>query len=264
MTEFLFNAFITPILMTYNYCCLFKTLKQNFKRRILIGNNSKREEYITQKELNDLYELSDMDISSKYSYIAKTVLMSFFYIPIFPLGIIISFFGFCFFYWLEKYNFANRYKRPKMINGQIAEFYNNFFIIALFVYSVGDIIFLSGVYETKKWSRVNIITFGVLIIFPYHQIFSRNFLKFKQSEIHKETYEKASFDEEIYEKTNPMTHNREKSKKEEKKDKDIKPVHLDNLEILRLYFNNFSDSEYNLNHEYGNTHRISNNEITNI
>ena len=150
MTEFLFNAFITPILMTYNYCCLFKTLKQYLKRRILIGNNSKREEYITQKELNELYELSDMDISSKYSYIAKTVLMSFFYIPIFPLGIIISFAGFCFFYWLEKYNFANRYKRPKMINGQIAEFYNNFLIIALFVYAVGDYIFLSDDMKQKN------------------------------------------------------------------------------------------------------------------
>ena len=82
-----------------------------------------------------------MDISSKYSYIAKTVLMSFFYIPIFPLGIIISFGGFCFFYWFEKYNFAKNYKSPKMINGQIAQFYNNFFIIALFVYGVGDYIF---------------------------------------------------------------------------------------------------------------------------
>ena len=82
-----------------------------------------------------------MDISSKYSYIAKTVLMSFFYIPIFPLGIIISFGGFCLFYWFEKYNFAKYYKSPKMINGQIAQFYNNFFIIALFVYAVGDYIF---------------------------------------------------------------------------------------------------------------------------
>ena len=117
-----------------------------------------------------------MDISAKYSYIAKTVLMSFFYIPIFPIGIIISLIGFCFFYWFEKYNFANIYKRPKMINRQIAEFYNNFLIIALSVYAVGDYIFLSDVYETKTWSIINIIVFCILIIVPYHQFFSLDYI----------------------------------------------------------------------------------------
>ena len=202
-----------------------------------------------------------MNISAKYSYIAKTVLMSFFYIPIFPLGIIISFGGFCFFYWFEKYNFAKNYKSPKMINGQIAQFYNNFFIIALFVYAVGDYIFLSDVYETRTWSLVNIITFSLLIIFPYHQIFSINYLGLKESEHHKETYEEAytSFDDKIYEKTNPMTHKKFKAKLKtvEKKDKDITPAHLDNLYILRLYFNNISDSEYNPNYECDNTYEIS-------
>ena len=32
----------------------------------------------SQKELNELYELSDMEAESKYSYIFKTLLMSFF------------------------------------------------------------------------------------------------------------------------------------------------------------------------------------------
>ena len=47
-----------------------------------------------------------------------------------------------------------------------------------------------------------------------------------------------------------MTHKKfkAKSKTVEKKDKDITPVHLDNLDILRLYYNNISDSEYNPNY----------------
>ena len=173
--EFILNAFLTPILMAYNYCCLFKKLRQ-YK----IKKKGNYKDY-SQKELNELFELSDMDISAKYSYIAKTVLMSFFYIPIFPIGIIISLIGFCFFYWFEKYNFANIYKRPKMINRQIAEFYNNFLIIALSVYAVGDYIFLSDVYETKTWSIINIIVFCIFIIIPYHQFFSLDYIKFKES-----------------------------------------------------------------------------------
>ena len=136
--------------MSFNYCCLLKKLK----KYLAIRNLKNKKEYITQKELNNLYELSDIDISSKYSYIAKTILMSFFYIPIFPLGIIISFIGFCFFYWLEKINFTKNCKRPDMLNSQIAIFYNDFFIIALFIYSLGDYIFLSDIYETKTWSYV--------------------------------------------------------------------------------------------------------------
>ena len=204
--EFLFNAFITPILITYNYSCIFKKLKQCLKIRILVGKNGKFKDFTTQKELNELYELSDMDISSKYSYIAKTVLMSFFYIPIFPLGIIISLSGFCFFYWLEKFNFAQMYKRPKMINRQIAEFYNNFFIISLFVYAVGDYFFFSDIYETKTWSIVNISAFSFLIIIPYHTIFSIDYIKFKKSHFYNISYDDAciNFDKN-YEIVNPMT-----------------------------------------------------------
>ena len=62
-----------------------------------------------------------------------------------------------------------------------------------------------------------------------------------------------------------MTHKKfkAKSKTVEKKDKDIISVHLDNLEILRSYFNNISDSEYNPNYESDNIYEISFNEIHN-
>ena len=252
--EFLFNAFITPILITYNYSCIFKKLKQCLKIRILVGKNGNFKDFTTQKELNELYELSDMDISSKYSYIAKTVLMSFFYIPIFPLGIIISLSGFCFFYWLEKFNFAQMYKRPKMINRQIAEFYNNFFIISLFVYAVGDYFFLSDIYETKTWSIVNISAFSFLIIIPYHTIFSIDYIKFKKSHFYNISYDDAciNFDKN-YEIVNPMTckegikKHLEKLKASRKIDENIninQIANLDNSDILDAYYQNISDSGY--------------------
>ena len=45
-----------------------------------------------------------MEIASKYSYITKTLLMSFLYMPIFPLGVLISLIGFIFGYFIEKFN----------------------------------------------------------------------------------------------------------------------------------------------------------------
>ena len=136
---------------------------------------------INQKDLNELYEYPPMNVAAKYSYIAKTILMSFFYIPIFPLGMAISLLGFILGYWLEKFNFANMYKTPEMLNRQIAEFYTNYFVLSFFVYGIGDYIFLKDSYETRTWSLVNIILFGVLIIFPYHQMLTFDYLHFEES-----------------------------------------------------------------------------------
>ena len=213
---FLVNAFITPIFWAFtinNYGCIFKILKI-----CLINRNVKRndkgeiiEQYKeaigkTQKELNKIFELSDMDISSKYSYIAVTLLMSFLYIPIFPLGLIISFFGFFFVYWLEKFYFANMYKKPEMLNRHIAEFYVSYFIVVFFAYGVGDYIFLKDVYDSKIWSLVNIIVFGVLIIIPYHRVLSKEYFDIEESELNNRKYKDAYLTFPIdYERANPMT-----------------------------------------------------------
>ena len=180
--------------------------------------------------------------------------MSFFYIPIFPLGIIISFTGFCFFYWLEKFNFANLYKRPEMLNSQITEFYNNFFIIALFVYGLGDYIFLSDVYETNTWSLVNIIIFSILIIIPYHQILSIDYLELEESSLNNKKFEDAYPDFHLdYERANPMTEKEGLIKyfKELRKKKRIHQNfnvsllnNVDDINILNKYYKNKSESGY--------------------
>ena len=249
--EFLFNSFLTPIFMVFNFSFLLKKIKLCFRNC-----------YRTQKELNELYELSDMDISSKYSYIAKTVLMSFFYIPIFPLGIIISFGGFLFFYWVEKINFAKMCKRPKKLNRQFPKFYNNFLIIALFAYGVGDYIFLSDVYETRTWSLVNIIIYSVMFFIPYHQLLNCDCLKIKESDIYKKTYEEAYLElQPDYERENPMTR-KEGFKKYYQRLIDSRQlqteinidelVELKNVNILSLYFNNRSESGYESRNNYHN------------
>jgi hypothetical protein len=199
--KFLVNAIVTPGMWTLNVGYFIKRIKIYFATK----NGEDKIDY-NQKELNELYEFPQMNVSAKYSYIAKTILMSFFYIPIFPLGIIISLLGFILGYWLEKFNFSNMYKTPEMLNRQITEFYTNYFVLVFFVYGIGDYIFLHECYENRTWSLVNIITFGVLIIFPYHQMLTFDYLHFEESSIHEEDYnEKYTDFLNDYERANPMT-----------------------------------------------------------
>ena len=198
-TIFLSNSFLTPIMWTMNFEYFFKKFKI-----CLVENKC---EHYTQKELNNLYELLDMEIATKYSYITKTLLMSFLYMPIFPLSIFMSFVGFIFGYLIEKYNFAKMYKRPEMLNSKICEFYSNYFIINFFMLCVGDYIFIQEINKLNGWPIANLILFAILMIIPYNQILAFDFIGINESEIKKnQNYEAQYFTfYNDYEKINPMT-----------------------------------------------------------
>ena len=200
LMKFLVNAFVSPIMWTLSVSYYLKQAQIFlYKRKKILGTK-------TQKDLNTLFELPPMNVSAKYSYIFKTLLMSFLYIPIFPLGIIISLIGFAVAYWLEKINFAYYYKKPEMLNKYICEFYVSYFVVVLFAYGVGDFIFLKNIYDTNMWNYLNIIVFGVLIIIPYNRLLSRDYINFNESSIYKQKYNEAytSFTSD-YERANPMT-----------------------------------------------------------
>ena len=195
---FITNAFLTPIMWTMNFEFLLKKIKICFLER--------NQETYTQKELNELYELLDMSIASKYSYIFKTLLMSFLYMPIFPLSIAISLVGFIFGYFLEKFNFSKMYKRPEILNSKICEFYSNYFPINFLMLTIGDFIFLNEEDKTSLWSILNVILFASLIIIPYNQIFDFDFIGINESQLTTDDYEGCYFTFfNDYEKTNPMT-----------------------------------------------------------
>ena len=198
-TMFLSNSFIIPIFWTINLEFILKKL-----RKYIIKKKNKR---LPQKELNNLYELLDMDIAAKYSYITRTLLMAFFYLPIFPLGIPISCVGFIFSFFLEKYNFLKKYKKPIMLNSRIYEIYSKYFIINLFVASLGEYFFLKDAFSSKLWLLVNIILFGVLLIFPYNNFLSIDLIEINESDIKgEELYEDYFYNFfNDYERNNPMT-----------------------------------------------------------
>ena len=195
---FITNAFLTPIMWSLNFEFLLKKIK------ICLLN--KNQETYTQKELNELYELLDMSIASKYSYIFKTLLMSFLYMPIFPLSIAISLVGFIFGYFCEKFNFSKMYKRPDILNSKICEFYSNYFTLNFFMLAIGDFVFLNEENTSNLLALLNVLIFASLFFIPYNQIFDIDFIGISESELTTQDYEECYFTFfNDYEKTNPMT-----------------------------------------------------------
>ena len=254
---FLVNAFLIPISWTLSFSFIYKKfriwlIERNIDEDDNDGNHEK-----TQKELNELYELPSMDIAEKYSYIFKTLLLSFFYIPIFPLGTVISCIGFFLGYFLEKYNFCNMYKRPEMLNDELCKSYINNFIVALFISGIGDYIFKYDVYKTKIWPLTNIILFGILTIIPYHYLidyFAKCFINLKESNIHKNKLDDVYFSFfNDYERANPMT-KREGIKnylnglKERgiisEKTYNENTNNLDNVNLMKIYYDDRNKKNY--------------------
>ena len=208
ITKFLFNSFATTIMWSINIKNVYKKFKQCIiEQKETISYN--------QKELNELYELQSMNVAAKYSYLVKTLIMSFIFVPIFPLGFCISFFGFIFGYWLEKFNFSKNYKKPEKLGKEIAEFYVNFFSIVFSSFGIGSF-FLIGNFKLiinnefndynndDIWILINIIIYIIGIYIPL--CVKKDFFKFKESEIHKKTYDDMYLDFMIdYERANPMT-----------------------------------------------------------
>ena len=134
VTKFLINSFLTPIMWVINPKCLL----QNFW--ICFLKNKDKITY-NQNSLNKLYELPPLNIAAKYTYIMKTLLMSFNYIAIFPLGFPISLIGFIFAYWVEKYNFSKMSKRPEKIDKNIVFFFSEYLVIFILSNSILRYIF---------------------------------------------------------------------------------------------------------------------------
>ena len=256
---FLINSTLTPLMWTFNIGYIIKKIRIYLIER---QSNPNTRHHLSQKELNELYELPPMDISAKYSYIAKTLLMTFLYIPIFPLGVPISLFGFLLGYFLERYNFTHIYKRPEMINESICIFYISSFNIYLFCFSIGIWMFMNETFHTKVWAFIDIILFGVLCIVPYKQILGCKFLKITESDINTETYEDMYFRfYNDYERTNPMTKKNGlknylfKLKSKGKITKETYDIAIDNIEhlnLMQMYYNNIKNNFLPTNTIYNN------------
>ncbi len=200
LINFIVNAVVSPTMWSINPGFYYK------KWRIWNIENKINPHNMTQRELNELYEYWDIELAYKYSYIFKTLLQTFFYLPIFPLGIVFSICGLILAFYLEKYNIGHIYKRPEMMNETICKFYVNFFEVNFLMLALGDYIFLNNNFAIEYWPIINISVFFILLIIPYGQYLNFNLIGINQSQIINKKYDEVYFTfYNDYERMNPFT-----------------------------------------------------------
>ena len=256
LTMFLVNSVLSPLIWTLNISPIYWIKKLEIH---LIEKDKKKYLNFNQKKLNEIYEKCDMNIAEKYSYIARTILMTFLYISIFPFGVLISLGGFILSYFLEKYNFINNYKRPQVLNNNIFFFYIKNYVIFIFLIGIGDYIFLSDVLSNKGWSLVNLVFSGILIVIPFNYFLNLDFIGFNEREINKKTYEDLYLDfDHLYERINPMTKIEgdkeflEKMYEKGKITKEEKDNYLENIKkinLMNIYYQNRKKSNMSKIHD---------------
>jgi hypothetical protein len=225
-----------------------------YQRRSLEKHHHDDEELImSQRELNKIYENPGMDISFKYSYIAKTFLLTVFYLPLFPLGAVISLFGIIFAYLIEKFNLLYRYKRPEMLDAKMGKSYVNFFKINLLVYALGNLLFFrrSESFAFDNFPLIGWVAFFfflVLTLVPYQLFIRCVFLGVKEKDVVDKPYLDAYFEfTQDYDRANPLTRRKgiqiylERLRKEgivgeEEYNKLMESLQSEDVNILELYY----------------------------
>ena len=209
-----------------------------------------------------------MAISFKYSYLAKTMLMCLFYMPLFPIGTAISLVGIFFAYFIEKFNLIYTYKRPQMLDSTICMFYLKYFKVFIFSYAVGNWFFLSEVYEKNASALAAIITFGLICLFPVHTFLKCDFLQIKEFDLIDKDYYEYYFDFlRDYERTNPITRKKgNRNYLEKMKEKDLisdekfrelaQLLNEDNLNVIDAYYNSQSSSYHKINFNIGKNNNL--------
>ena len=244
---FLCNSFLSPILWLFDFnyrwrkckiCCC--CIENKFKK-----TKNKSNFNYTQKELNDLYERPPMNISFKYSYIKKTLLMTFFYASIFPLGILISLLGFIFCFFIEKYNLAHLYNKPVKLNEKLCLFYCFNFKYDIIIYFIGNLLLVDDYYTNKKNLYIFIIICVFIFIFPLKGLFQTQYSTMHHNNTtFKDEFFKYQTD---YQRLNPITKNDGvlfylkkllENKIISKKNFELAKKELDSINLMDLYYQN--------------------------
>ena len=202
---FITNIFLPPLIFYIGPDFAIK-LYQRTKARLELKNVKYEKSTYTQGELNEIFENPEMDICFKYSYITNIFLISLFYMSIFPIGMIFGLVALIFAY-ISEFFYIGLYKRPEILNSRLCRFYVSNFKWAIFIFVLGNYIFLSPLNENQRtnWSLINLIIFFVLGLIPY-QAFKINPIGDSEGEDKFDTYKKNYiYFSTDYEKLNPFT-----------------------------------------------------------
>ena len=202
---FIMNILFPPVLFYLGPELALKIFKRT-RAKLELEDVKYEKSIYTQGELNEMYENPEMDICAKYSYISNAILIPLFYMSIFPIGMIFGFAGLLLAY-ISEFFYVGLYKRPEVLNSKLCIFYVSHFKWAIFVFALGNYIFLSPLNKNQRlnWSLINLIVFFVLGLIPYQSL-RFNTVGISESESKNDSYKDSYiFFSTDYEKLSPFT-----------------------------------------------------------
>ena len=202
---FIMNILFPPVLFYLGPDLALKIYKRT-KARLDLEDIKYEKSTYTQGELNEMFENPKMDICFKYSYVCNAILIPLFYMSIFPIGMLFGFLGLLFAY-ISEFFYVGLYKRPEILNSKLCIFYVSHFKWAIFIFALGNYLFLSPLNKNQRlnWSFINLIVFFVIALIPYHSV-KVNALGVTEADTKEDTYKDSwIFFSTDYEKLSPFT-----------------------------------------------------------
>ena len=142
---------------------------------------------LSRIELKDSFEKEEMKLEEKYSNIVSIYWITMFYLSIYPVGLIQSFFNLLFIFIIEKSFLLNAYKRPEYINPQFGFLCFNFFSIGFFLFLLGNILFFRNEDNKQSFGIEYIIIMILILVIPFYLLaklimYLTNYCCMKQNE----------------------------------------------------------------------------------
>ncbi|CAK82674.1 unnamed protein product (macronuclear) [Paramecium tetraurelia] len=124
----------------------------------------------TQNEANKAFEGPSIDFSKKYANLCKTLMFTFLYSALLPIGVCFTFISIVCIYWAEKYLLVRRDSKPAPTGSAMAEAMVDFYIeLILLLFSLG-----CTFWEWVNYDEVHILTWLQLGLSTLHYLIPIN------------------------------------------------------------------------------------------
>ncbi|CAI2378511.1 unnamed protein product [Moneuplotes crassus] len=158
-------SLISPFSYLFDPAYLIRLCKRwNEERK---GEKSK----LTQRQANELFEGSPLDMAQRYSNTMLLFCMAVFYVFPMPIISVISLLGALFQYWLDKYLLLRRHKVPEPFGETMAQIFSNMIPFFCLLYGTSLYIFSTVLSEGKGWiGLAAFVLTSLYMIIPFRQI----------------------------------------------------------------------------------------------
>ncbi len=131
---FISNAVSVPLLKFLDPSFIGKAFKQ------VEMESNLTDDFMTQQQLNELYEYSQFDVSERYSSTIRVLLMTALFAPLIPICVPINLLGLILKYWIDKWLLLRRNSAPPITGKKIPKEMLFYFTLIPICLGIGSIL----------------------------------------------------------------------------------------------------------------------------